>query len=144
VHLAAHGRLSADNPLFSDLLLADGPLVVHDLEQLPRVPHTVVLAACDSGRSAVRAGDELLGLSATFIARGAAQLVASVLPIPDAQTAPLMIAFHERLALGEAPAIALAAAQHQLGGEDDPAALAAAAGFVCLGAGSLTPALFRN
>ena len=136
VHLAAHGRLSADNPLFSDLLLADGPLVVYDIEQLPQVPHTVVLAACDSGRSVVRTGDELLGLSATFIARGAAQLVASVLPIPDAETAPLMIAFHRRLASGEPPAAALAAAQQELAGSgEDPAALAAAAGFVCLGAG---------
>jgi tetratricopeptide (TPR) repeat protein len=141
VHLAAHGRLSADNPLFSELLLADGPLVVYDLEQLPHVPHTVVLAACDSGRSVVRTGDELLGLSAAFIARGAAQLVASVVPIPDAQTAPLMVAFHQRLARGESPAVALAAAQRQITGGDtggDTAALAAAAGFVCLGAGMLT------
>ena len=134
VHLAAHGRLSAENPLFSDLLLADGPLVVHDIEQLDDVPHTVVLAACDSGRSVVRAGDELLGLSATFIARGAAQLVASVLPIPDAETAPLMVAFHRRLAAGQPPAVALAGAQQERG-DDEPAALAAAAGFVCLGHG---------
>lgn len=137
VHLAAHGRLAAHNPLFSDLLLADGPLVVYDLEQLPRVPHTVVLAACDSGRSVVRTGDELLGLSAAFIARGAAQLIASVVPIPDAQTEPLMIAFHQRLAHGEPPAVALATARQQLTA-DDTAAIAAAAGFVCLGAGRPT------
>ncbi len=62
VHLAAHGRLSADNPLFSDLKLADGPLVVYDLDHVPATPGTVVLAACDSGRSVVRTGDELLGL----------------------------------------------------------------------------------
>jgi CHAT domain-containing protein len=48
-HLAAHGRLSSENPLFSDIALADGPLMVYDLERLPRVPHTVVLAACESG-----------------------------------------------------------------------------------------------
>jgi len=134
-HLAAHGRLSADNPLFSNLLLADGPLYVYDLERLARVPHTVVLAACDSGRSVVRTGDELLGLSATFIGRGAAHLVASVLPVPDVETAPLMAAFHHRLAAGQPPAAALATAQQEQGG-GDPAAVAAAAGFVCLGAGS--------
>lgn len=133
-HLAAHGRLSADNPLFSDLLLADGPLVVYDIERLARVPETVVLAACDSGRSMVYAGDELLGLSATFISRGAVQLIASVLPVPDAETVPLMVGFHRRLAAGEAPAVALAAAQLELS-SDLPAAIAAAAGFVCIGAG---------
>jgi hypothetical protein len=34
---AAHGRLSAENPLFSEIALADGPLIAYDLEQLPRV-----------------------------------------------------------------------------------------------------------
>jgi tetratricopeptide (TPR) repeat protein len=134
VHLAAHGRLRSDHPLFSQLQLSDGPLVLYDLEQVARVPHTVVLAACESGRAVVRAGDELLGLSASFLARGTAQLIASVVPIPDAETAPLMVAFHRRLAAGQAPAEALAQAQHQLI-EADPRALAASAGFICLGSG---------
>ena len=134
-HLAMHGRLSADNPLFSSLQLADGPLMVYDLEQLPRVPPTVVLAACDSGRHVVYAGDELLGLAATFLAKGAQQLVAPVVPVPDAATAPLMVAFHQRLAAGQAPASALAAAQREVGEGGGAAELAAAAGFVCVGAG---------
>ena len=133
MHLAAHGRLSTDNPLFSDLRLHDGPLVVYDLERLPRVPRTVVLAACDSGRSVVRTGDELLGLAATFIARGTAQLIASVVPIPDAETAPLMAALHKRLAQGRSPAAALADAQRAVR-DQSPASRAAAAGFVCIGA----------
>ena len=136
-HLAAHGQVRADNPLFCSLLLADGPLMVYDLERLRRAPHTVVLAACDTGRPVVRAGDELLGLTATFLALGAAQLVASVLPILDAETAPLMTAFHRLLATGDPPAVALARAQ--LAAKDDgTAAMVVAAGFVCLGAG-LTP-----
>lgn len=135
-HLAAHGRLALDNPLFSELLLADGPLVVYDLERLARAPHTVVLAACDSGRSKVCPGDELLGLAAMFIERGSAQLVASVAPVPDAETAPLMVSFHSRLAAGDPPAAALATAQQDLTSQHPPApVLAAAAGFVCIGAG---------
>ncbi|GAA3275148.1 CHAT domain-containing protein [Dactylosporangium vinaceum] len=126
VHLAAHGRLSADNPLFCDIALADGPLVVYDVERLPRVPHTLVLAACASGRPVVRTGDELMGLGVAFLARGAAQLIAPVLPVPDLSTRPLMIAFHRGLAAGRAPAAALAdaALRHP-----------EAAGFVCIGAG---------
>ncbi len=133
-HLAAHGRLVPDNPLFSSLRFADGPVVVHDLERLRQVPRTVVLAACDGGRSVVHTGDELLGLAATFLACGSAQLVASVLPIPDAETAPLMVAVHRRLAAGQPCATALADAQQVVRGAG-PTALAAAAGFVCLGAG---------
>jgi tetratricopeptide (TPR) repeat protein len=136
-HLATHGRLSAHNPLFSDLLLSDGPLLVYDLEGIKQVPHTVVLAACDSARSVVCTGDELLGLSATFLAQGTTQLVASVLPILDAETAPFMIAFHRLLAAGQPPAVALAAAQQQMAAE--MTTMASAAGFVCIGAGFASP-----
>jgi CHAT domain-containing protein len=97
VHLAAHGRLVAHNPLFSDLLLSDGPLVAYDLERVQRPPHTVVLAACENARTVVCAGDELLGLSATFLAAGTVQLVAAVLPILDAEAAPVTVALHQLL-----------------------------------------------
>jgi tetratricopeptide (TPR) repeat protein len=134
-HLAAHGRIHPDNPLFSSLEFADGPLTVYDLEQLRHAPQLVVLAACDVGRSTVRPGDELMGLSATFLALGTRHVIASVVPIPDAETAPLMIAFHRLLAAGTPAPLALAQAQAGLGRGDagDPAAMAASAGFVSIG-----------
>jgi len=142
-HLAAHGRLHPHNPLFSALLLADGPLTVYDLERLDRVPPLVILAACDSGRPFVCAGDELLGLTATFLTHGARQIIASVTPIPDAETAPLMAAFHRLLLAGRSAAAALALAQEQAAA-GDPAAMAAAAGFVCMGAGFTLPGRTRS
>jgi len=133
-HLATHGRMSADNPLFSALVLADGPLMVYDIERLSRVPATVVLAACDIGRHTVWAGDELLGLAATFLAQGAQQIIAPVVPVPDIETAPLMTSFHRLLATGRPTAEALANAQQALADSDTPET-AAAAGFVCVGSG---------
>jgi CHAT domain-containing protein len=132
--------LSPDNPLFSSLTMADGPLFVHDLERVAALPHTVVLAACDSGRNAVLAGDELLGLSGAFLAGGTAQLVASVVPVPDHETGTLMVALHREIIAGAVPAAALRTVQRELAG-DSPAAFAAATGFVCLGAGYLPPPL---
>ncbi|MFD0687945.1 CHAT domain-containing protein [Actinomadura fibrosa] len=132
VHLAAHGRVHPTNPLFSSLRFADGPLTIYDLERVERAPHLVILAACDGGRSVVRRGDELLGLSATLLALGARQVVASVVPVPDAETAPLMIAFHRHLAAGASAAAALARAQQELSGRH-LAERAAAAGFVFMG-----------
>ena len=114
VHLAAHGRVRADNPLFSSLRLADGPLTVFDLERLDRVAPVVIAAACDSGRSVVCAGDEILGFSATLLSLGTEQLIASVVPVPDAETAPLMVAFHRQLAAGYRIAEALSQAQQQV------------------------------
>lgn len=137
VHLAAHGRLAAHNPLFSDLLLSDGPLLAYDVERLHRAPHTVVLAACESGRSVVYAGDELLGLSTMFLAQGTRQLVAPILPVLDAETTPVMVAFHRLVAAGQPAADALATAQQQVSG--DEAVEAAAASFVCLGVGFSPP-----
>jgi tetratricopeptide (TPR) repeat protein len=140
VHLAAHALVRADNPLFSSLWLADGPLTVYDLERLNQPPSTVVLAACDSARPVVRAGDELLGLGVTFLSQGTRQLVGSVVPVPDAETAPLMVAFHRLLAAGHPAASALARSQQQVA-SGEARAMAAAAGFVCVGAGLDMPVL---
>jgi tetratricopeptide (TPR) repeat protein len=139
-HLATHGTVRGDNPLFSALQFADGPLMVYDLEKIQHAPHTVVVAACDTGRPVGPAGDELMGLSATFLAQGTAQLIASVVPIPDLDTAALMVAFHRRLATGEPAAAALAAAQADLYAQGENA-MAIAAGFVCFGAGLASPLL---
>ena len=132
VHLAAHGRVHPSNPLFTSLTFADGPLTVYDVERLRQPPTVVVLAACDVGRSAVQAGDELIGLSATFLALGTRQVVASVVPVPDAETVPLMVAFHRRMAAGVPTVPALATAQAELGA-GEPGAMAASAGFVSIG-----------
>ncbi|MGK3199675.1 CHAT domain-containing protein [Amycolatopsis sp. MEPSY49] len=128
-HIAAHGRFRADNPLFSALQLVDGPLTVYDLERLTRPPRHVILSACESGLPVVRPGDELLGLAAALLAMGSTSLVASVVPVPDATSRPLMLRLHRHLRAGAAPATALAKAQQDFA---DPAAVA---GFLCYGAG---------
>jgi tetratricopeptide (TPR) repeat protein len=133
LHLAAHGNVRSDNPLFSSLTLADGPLTVYELERLPHPPHHVVLAACDTGRPHIVAGEELLGFGAALLGGGTATLVAPVVPVPDAATVPLMQSYHEALQTGHSPAEALAVAQAGLDAGD--AAAWTAAAFVCLGAG---------
>jgi CHAT domain-containing protein len=134
LHLAAHGRFRSDNPLFSALCLADGPLHVYDLEAIRRPPPRVVLAACDSGLSSVRPGDELMGLAAALLALGTRTLVACVLPVPDGATRALMLAFHDELCRGAEPATALAAARKAAAG-DAAEDLVAGAAFACFGHG---------
>ena len=97
-HVAAHGRFRADNPFFSSLQLADGPLTVYDLEALRRAPTRLILSTCDSGLSAVRSGDELMGLAAAVFSLGARTLIASVVSISDAATRPLMLSLHAGVA----------------------------------------------
>src|SRR5690606_13659921 len=45
-HIAAHGEFRADSPLFSSMLVDDGPLTVHDFERLRRAPYRLILPSC--------------------------------------------------------------------------------------------------
>ena len=131
-HVAAHGRFRADQPLLSSLTLADGPLFVYHLERLNASPRTLVLASCDAGLSGVLPGDELTGVAACVLAQGTSTLIAPLLPVPDADTQPVMLALHRRLAAGRAPADALADVRR--GASGAPHELTAAL-FACIGAG---------
>lgn len=132
VHMAAHGTFRADSPLFSAIELDDGPLTVYDLERLKRAPHRVVLSSCNSAVGEAVGADELLGLVSALIALGSAGVVASVVPVNDPATVPLMLALHERLRGGSGLAGALTLARHAASG--DPVAGATAHSFIALGA----------
>ncbi|MFC6159794.1 CHAT domain-containing protein [Kribbella jiaozuonensis] len=131
-HIAAHGTFRADSPLFSSLRLDDGPLTVYDFERLRRAPYRMVLSSCDSGLAKPVGADELLGLSSSLIPLGAAGILASVVPVNDPATAPLMLALHDNLQAGQSLATAFAGAQTEARG--DPVTVAAARSFVALGA----------
>jgi hypothetical protein len=97
VHVAAHGRLRADNPMFSALELDDGPLTVHDFERLGRAPHRFVLSACDSGVMVPVGANELLGLATALMSIGTAGILSSVGPVNDEATVDLMVEVHREL-----------------------------------------------
>lgn len=122
-HLVTHGRFRADNPLFSNFELADGPLTMYDFEQLDRCPEVLVLSACDSALSGVRPGDELMGLAGVFLALGAHAVITSVASVHAEACTALMVAFHRCLSAGVEPAEALAQANTEV---------PHAPGFICL------------
>jgi len=62
-------------------------------------------------------------------------MVASVVLVPDAETRPLMINLHRELRAGRPPATALANAQAIARASGDSRSIAAAAAFICIGAG---------
>jgi len=124
-HLAVHGHHDPENPLFSRLELAGGPLMAYDLLYLDAVPQHVVLSACDVGRISMRPGDEPLGLVATLLHAGSRTVVAAAAPVADAVAAEVMGQYHRSLRAGQPPAAALAAAT----------AANPLAAFSCFGAG---------
>jgi hypothetical protein len=131
-HIAAHGIFRADSPLFSSLLLDDGPLTVYDVEGLRRAPYRLVLPACESGVHAPAGADELLGLAAALLPRGTAGIVASVVRVNDEAATRVMLALHTSLRRGACLAVALRDARAAV--TSDPLAQAAGWSFVPLGA----------
>jgi hypothetical protein len=129
LHVAAHGTHEPDNPLFSHLDLADGPLFGYDLERLPRLPGHVMLSACELGLAGARPGDETLGMTVAMLHSGARSVVAGVAMISDATACRVAPAHHAGLRRHLPPAAALAGAIATLDPEDDPPPL------VCFGAG---------
>ena len=115
LHVAAHGRHAVDNPLFSGLELADGTLFGYDIDLMPEVPDTVVLSACEVGRSSVRWGEEAVGMTRIWLHAGTRCVVAAPVVVADDDASELLSAMHEGLAAGVAPSEALTAAADRTG-----------------------------
>ena len=120
VHVAAHGTHQVESPLFSSLMLHDGPVFAHELQPTGVGADHVVLSACDVGQASARPGHESLGLAVSLLSLGARSVVAAVAPVPDDVAASAMTRHHGLLASGAASDEALARAV----AETDPVAAA--------------------
>jgi CHAT domain-containing protein/tetratricopeptide (TPR) repeat protein len=114
IHLAAHAEARLDNPAFAHLKLADGQLSAADVFNLQLDGALVTLSACETGRSVVRSGDELIGLSRGFLFAGACTLVQSLWRVEDGSTSDLMERFYRGLLQGQTGGAALRQAQRDL------------------------------
>jgi CHAT domain-containing protein len=95
IHIAAHGIFRSDNPMFSSLRLGDSWLNLFDIFNLQLGAELTTLSACETGMSAVWAGDELLGLARGFLYAGTPSLVVSLWTVNDKSTAQLMRRFYQ-------------------------------------------------
>ncbi|MEZ5194418.1 MAG: CHAT domain-containing tetratricopeptide repeat protein [Nocardioides sp.] len=110
LHVSAHGRHSAENPMFSGVELVDGPWFGYDIDQLPGVPDVVLLSACELGRSTVRYGEELVGMTAAWLHAGVRTVIASSAAVHDEVAHDVLVEVHRALGRGHDPAAALASA----------------------------------
>jgi CHAT domain-containing protein len=106
-------------------------VVVYDLERLRQAPYRVVLSSCNSAVGEAVGADELLGLVGSLITLGSAGVVASVVPVNDPASVPLMLALHDHLRGDRGLADALTLARRAVGA--DSVARATASSFVALG-----------
>ncbi len=146
LHIAAHGRFNAENPLSSFLALTpgadaagveyDGILEVREIYSLDlsRRSPLVVLSACDTATGNLTAGDEFEGLARSFLLSGARGVVASLWQVDDRATTTFMEAFYAEWMAGASEDEALSAAQEVVRSNPDWASPYYWAAFVLLGA----------
>ena len=122
LHFATHGVVDDGNPLYSALLLADGPdpnaattqkagsngdsandagedgrLEARELMDIQLDADLVVLSACDTARGRIGAGEGVVGLSWAILLAGSASTVVSQWQVEAESTASMMIGFHRAL-----------------------------------------------
>lgn len=119
IHLAAHGMVNANSPLFSRIVLGrddqnDGNLYLGEVYQLDLSQvRLTVLSACDTGNGQRSAGDDVMALSRGFLYAGSRAVIASLWQVDDAVTTQLMGAFYRHLVAGDSAAKALREAQSE-------------------------------
>ncbi len=110
IHAALHGEMDRTEPMRSGLRLADGRLTAEEILRQPLSGAALTLCACDSGTSALLAGDELLGLARACLFAGARTVLLTQWSIDELSAAMVMDEYYAALDRA-GPAQALRAAQ---------------------------------
>jgi len=109
---SCHGEFDSSNPLFSALLLTpdkqnDGRLEAHEIFSLKMDAYLVAMSACETGLAKIGVGDEVIGLSRSFIYAGSSSLLSSLWKVDDLATAVMIKRFFRYLKGGASRATAL-------------------------------------
>jgi len=111
-HLALHAEQDPQNYEQSALVFANGEkMFFHELYQLNLPSELVVLSACNTGVGQLMPGEGTMSLSRALTYAGVRSSVNSLWPVPDKETAEIMVSFYEYLQKGKPKDEALAYAK---------------------------------
>ncbi|QQS49014.1 MAG: CHAT domain-containing protein [Acidobacteriota bacterium] len=102
IHLATHGVLDNQNPLYSYLLLSrkeddleeDGILEAREILELDLNADMVVLSACETARGRIGSGEGVVGMAWAFFVAGCRSTIVSQWKVDSEGTAKFMIDFY--------------------------------------------------
>jgi CHAT domain-containing protein len=126
LHVVCHADAAADEPLSSGLILTASTLDAGEILRLGCGFPEVVLSACSTGwrpqtpHGLALAGDDALGLVASFLEAGARSLLVSITQAKDDVAHRFMVSWHSHRRAGASPLEALRRAQLQLDEEEEP------------------------
>ncbi|MEW5994557.1 MAG: CHAT domain-containing protein, partial [Candidatus Zixiibacteriota bacterium] len=96
VHIAAHASRMSENPLFSRVLMADGPFFPFDLFGMGVRAKLVTLSGCQTAAPGLYYGNTF-SLGKAFYQAGSQYVLASLWPVSDKLTMIFMAAFYKSL-----------------------------------------------
>ncbi len=106
LHLAMHGVVDNENPLYSKLVFTpkkdsqEHLLEAADLYNMQLNAVMTVLSACNTGYGKMCKGEGVMSLSRAFTYAGCPSVIMSLWSIPDTQTAHIMLRFFKELKAG--------------------------------------------
>lgn len=143
LHLAAHGILNHESPMYSYIVLSqtpgsnaeDGLLEAWELMNMNLKADMIILSACETARGRIGNGEGMIGLSWAAFVAGTPTTVVSQWKVESKSTTELMLEFHRNLRLRKSKAEALRQAALKLLSSDDYRPPFYWAGFVIIGDG---------
>jgi CHAT domain-containing protein/tetratricopeptide (TPR) repeat protein len=154
VHVATHGTMNSESPMFSNIRLAspandrtpedNGRLETYEVLSLPVRSTLVFLSGCETALGAswsttYNRRDDYATLAQAFLFAGARNVVATLWRVDDASAADFATAFYRDLK-SLAPATALSSAQRAFIGDSRHALPYFWAAYTITGSGQLEPA----
>ncbi len=96
LHIAAHASRSSENPLFSRILLSDGPYFPFDLFRHGVRAELVTLSGCQTAAPGLYYGNSF-SLARAFYQAGSCYVLASQWPVSDKLSMVFMVEFYRQL-----------------------------------------------
>lgn len=97
IHVACHGIFDSEQPLESGLLFSDGLVTVDRISEYRLDSNLVTLSACETGKSKIHPGDELVGFATELIRIGVQAVLVSLWKVDDQSTGIFMRKFYSLL-----------------------------------------------
>lgn len=127
IHLAMHGLMDEENPMFSKLVFAqsedsldDGYLYTYEIYNLNLNAQLAVLSACNTGAGRLVRGEGLMSMARGFYYAGCPGIITTRWSVNDKSSAEIMKRFYDYLAEGESKIEALRLAKLDYLSKSDP------------------------
>jgi CHAT domain-containing protein len=96
IHIAAHASRASENPLFSRILLGDGPFFPFDLFESGIRANLAILSGCQTAAPGLYYGNSF-SLAKAFFQAGARHVLATLWPVSDRVSVLFMSQFYKSL-----------------------------------------------